>query len=56
MWNDLTGNIPREIGNVTTLKLMYVLFPFQLIDPFITGFIKKNIHHCTVENIISRYS
>nr|CAB3504003.1 unnamed protein product [Digitaria exilis] len=24
MWNNLTGNIPKEVGNITTLKLILV--------------------------------
>ncbi|KAL1060714.1 hypothetical protein V6Z11_1Z075900 [Gossypium hirsutum] len=24
MWNELTGNIPKEIGHISTLRLLYI--------------------------------
>ncbi|CAM0954975.1 unnamed protein product [Alopecurus aequalis] len=48
MWNDLTGSIPKEIGNITTLKLMLQVDQNQIVGPIPKSFANltslKHIH------------
>lgn len=55
MWNNITGSIPKEIGNITTLELLWVENLHYIQYFSIAMFSLRCLHSIEFENMLQTY-